>query len=236
MFEVVADRLDERRAHMAVDHAMVERARHVHHLSNRNLVVPDDRAFLDLVDAQDRDLGPIDDRRREDAPFLAERCDREGGALDLLEGEFLVPCGSGKPLEFLREVPQALFVGVVDDRDREALVRGGRDSNVVVSLDHDLSSLVVDGRIPGREFHEGREDCLYEEGQEGELYSLAGLGGVPGSAHVARGAGGATALAGRGGGACGLAAPGRVGTASPASPNTTRVLPTFTTSPSFARS
>src|SRR5206468_12639901 len=49
--------------------------------------------------------------------------------------------------------------------------------------------------------------------------------------------GGASVLAGAGGGAVGLAvASGRVGTASPASPKTTRVLPTFTTSPSFARS
>src|SRR6266581_841615 len=48
--------------------------------------------------------------------------------------------------------------------------------------------------------------------------------------------GGASVLAGAGGGAVGLAASGRVATASPVSPNTTSVEPTFTTSPSFARS
>src|SRR5437899_2920691 len=173
MFNGVADLLDKRRAHMAVDHAMVERARYIHHLSAPNLVVPDDRTLLDLVDGQDGDLGPVDDRRCEDAPFLAERRDREGGALDVLEGEFLVPRGRSQPLDFFREVPQALLVGLVDDRDREAFVRGGRDSDVVVSLDHDLSSLVVDGGVQVRELHERREDRFDEKGQEGQLDSLA---------------------------------------------------------------
>src|SRR3989454_8042027 len=186
MFKVVADRLDERRAHMAVDHAMVERARHVHHLADRNLVVPDDRTLLDLVDAQDGDIGPVADRRCEDAPFLAERRDREGGALDVLEGEFLVPRGRSQPLDFFREVPEALLVGLVDDRDREAFVRGGRDSDVVVSLYHDLSSLVVDGGVQVWELHERREDRFYGKGEERELDSLAVRGRVEG---VAQGGG-----------------------------------------------
>src|SRR5712691_2187622 len=63
MFEVVADRLDERGAHVAIDHAVIERARQVHHLSNRDLVVPDDGPLLDLVHPEDRNLGPVDDRR-----------------------------------------------------------------------------------------------------------------------------------------------------------------------------
>src|SRR3989449_3108581 len=73
MFEIVAYRLDERGADMAIDHAVVERARQVHHFPNRDLVVPDDRSLLDLVDAEDGDLRPVDDRRREDASFLADR-------------------------------------------------------------------------------------------------------------------------------------------------------------------
>src|SRR3989442_1319540 len=53
---------------------------------------------------------------------------------------------------------------------------------------------------------------------------------------VGLGAGGASVLVGTGGGALGRVVSGRGGAVSPASPNTTRVLPTFTTSPSFARS
>src|SRR5207247_9716669 len=49
-------------------------------------------------------------------------------------------------------------------------------------------------------------------------------------------AGGASVLVGAGGAVVGRVGSGRGGAVSPASPNTTRVLPTFTTSPSFALS
>src|SRR5256712_762281 len=78
MFEVVPDRLDERRPHVTIDYAVVEGARQVHHFPNRDLVVSDDRPLLDLVHPEDGDLGPVDDRRGEDARFLAEGGDREG--------------------------------------------------------------------------------------------------------------------------------------------------------------
>src|SRR2546426_1220543 len=177
MFEVVPDRLDERRPHVTIDYAVVEGARQVHHFPNRDLVVSDDGPLLDLVHPEDGDLGPVDDRRGEDAAFLAERGDREGGPLDVLQGEFLVPRRGREPVDFFREVPEAFLVGLVDNGDREALVRGRRDADVVVSLDDDLPSLVVDGGVQGREFYQRREDGLGEEREEGEFDSLALRGG-----------------------------------------------------------
>src|SRR5213594_1158286 len=177
MFEVVPDRLDERRPHVTIDYAVVEGARQVHHFPNRDLVVSNDRPLLDLVHPEDGDLGPVDDRRGEDAPFLAERGDCEGGPLDVLQGEFLVPRRGREPVDFFREVPEAFLVGLVDNGDREALVRGRRDADVVVSLDDDLPSLVVDGGVQGREFYQRREDGLGEEREEGEFDSLALRGG-----------------------------------------------------------
>src|SRR5712692_922774 len=177
MFEVVADRLDERGAHVAIDHAVVERARQVHHLPNRDPVVPDDGSLFDLVHAEDGDLGPVDDWCREDAAFLTERGDREGGPLDVLQGEFLVARCRGEPINFFREVPEPFLVGLVHNGDREALVRGRRDADVVVSFDDDLRSLVVDGGVQRREFHQRREDGFDEEREERELDPLALRGG-----------------------------------------------------------
>src|SRR2546422_8343359 len=178
MFEVVPDRLDERRPHVTIDYAVVEGARQVHHFPNRDLVVSDDRPLLDLVHPEDRDLRPVDNRRGEDAAFFAERGDREGGSLDVLQREFLVAGRRGETIDFLREVPEALLVGLMDDGHREALVRGRRDADVVVSLDDDLPSLVVDGGVQGREFYQRREDGLDEEREEGEFDSLALRGGL----------------------------------------------------------
>src|SRR2546428_556715 len=124
MFEVVPDGLDERRPHVTIDYAVVEGARQVHHFPNRDLVVSDDGPLLDLVHPEDGDLGPVDDRRGEDAAFLAERGDREGGPLDVLQGEFLVPRRGREPVDFFREVPEAYLVGLVDNGGRYG-PRGG---------------------------------------------------------------------------------------------------------------
>src|SRR5437016_8806445 len=53
MLEGVPDILDEGGTDVPVDHAVVERARQVHHVPDHDLVVPDDGALFDLVDAED---------------------------------------------------------------------------------------------------------------------------------------------------------------------------------------
>src|SRR4249919_1152237 len=55
----------------AVDHAVVERERHVAGLRDRELAAPDNRALGDPADAEDRDLGVVDDGRLEQAGELA---------------------------------------------------------------------------------------------------------------------------------------------------------------------
>src|SRR5438128_3987271 len=158
MLEIVPDVLNEGGPDVPVDDAVVEGAGEVHHVPDHNLVVPDHGPLLDLVDPEDCDLGPVDDRRRQDAALLAEGRDRERGALDLCEGEFLVARRIREPLDFLREIPKVLPVRLVDYRHREALVRGGCDANVVVSLNDDLLALVVDGGVEGGEVLEVHVD------------------------------------------------------------------------------
>src|SRR5439155_21229943 len=51
----------------AVDDAMIEGRRQVHHLANDDLTVTRARALRNAVDADDRDFGRLDDRRRRDA-------------------------------------------------------------------------------------------------------------------------------------------------------------------------
>src|SRR5207245_10822062 len=58
LFEVVPDRLDERRPHVTIDYAVVEGARQEHHLPNRDLVDSNDRPLRGLVLPRDRYLAP----------------------------------------------------------------------------------------------------------------------------------------------------------------------------------
>src|SRR5207244_13074900 len=62
MFEIVAYRLDERGADVAIEHAVGERARQVHHLRNRDMGVTDDRFYLVLVDDEGGYRRASDDR------------------------------------------------------------------------------------------------------------------------------------------------------------------------------
>src|SRR5207247_371991 len=161
MLERIADRLHESGSDVAVNDAMVEGARQVHHVPDHDLVVPDHGALLDLVDAEDPDFGPVDDRRREDASLLAEGRDREGGPEHVLEGQLLVPGGVREAFDFLRETPQVLLVRLVDDGDGQPLVRGSRDPDVVVFLDDDFAVLVVDGTVrAGNSLRAPRTDLM----------------------------------------------------------------------------
>ena len=58
------DLLDERGGVLAVDDAVIEGRRQVHHLAHDDLAVAHDRALDDLVGADDRHLGMVDHRRR----------------------------------------------------------------------------------------------------------------------------------------------------------------------------
>src|SRR3989449_9025005 len=104
MLEIVPDVLNEGSPDVPVDDAVVERAGEVHHGPDHNLVVPDHRPLLDLVNPENCDLGPVDDVLRQDAPFLAEGRDRERGSLELCEGELLVTRGVREPLYFRRMI------------------------------------------------------------------------------------------------------------------------------------
>ncbi len=59
--------LDEGRGVIAVDHPMIERRRQVHDFSRNEAAVAPDGLHDDLVDADDRDFRPVDDRRRDNA-------------------------------------------------------------------------------------------------------------------------------------------------------------------------
>src|SRR5947199_9379297 len=98
MLEGVPDILDEGGPDVPVDHAVVERARQVHHVADHDLVVPDDRAIFDLVDAEAGDLGPVDDWARHDISLLPERRGRERAAESGLEGAVLLASGASAPL------------------------------------------------------------------------------------------------------------------------------------------
>src|SRR5918993_1574051 len=68
----------------AVDHAVVERERHVADGPHDDLSVPDDRAVSDPAEAEDRDLRMVHDRRLEQPGELPRARDREGRAAQLL--------------------------------------------------------------------------------------------------------------------------------------------------------
>src|SRR3972149_4733408 len=80
VLEVAPDGLNEGRSYVPVDGPVVEGTGEVHHVPDDDLVVPDDRALLDPVDPEDRDLGPVDDRGRQGpAPLPAGRGRERGG-------------------------------------------------------------------------------------------------------------------------------------------------------------
>src|SRR5882672_912414 len=74
----------EARGVVAVDDAVVDGDREVHEVANDDRAVSHGGPLRDLVHAEDRDLGVIDDGRGQQAAELTEARDREGRARELL--------------------------------------------------------------------------------------------------------------------------------------------------------
>ena len=129
---------------------MVEGAAQIHHVADGDLVVHDHRALLDLVDAQDRDLGRVDHGGGQQPADRAQARDRERRAPDLVGLDRPVAGLLGQALNLRRQLQHAQTIRVLDHRDDQTAIRGRRDPDVVVALDDDLLLLVVDvGVEPG---------------------------------------------------------------------------------------
>src|SRR5437870_3879445 len=115
----------------AVDDAVVEGDRDRPGGPGDDLAVPDDRPLGDSADAQDRDLGVVDDRRRQQAAELARARDGERRASELLGLELAGARGFHKPRELVRQLINRARVAVADDRHHQALVGLHGDAEVV---------------------------------------------------------------------------------------------------------
>ena len=119
---------------------MVERDGDVADPPGDELALPHDGALGDPVDAEDADLGVVDQRRHQQAAELPGARDAEGRAAELLELQRAGACPVGKALQLRVELLEAGFGAVPNDRDDEALVR--LDGNA------EVAAVKVDDLVP----------------------------------------------------------------------------------------
>ena len=93
-FEQALDALDEARRNIAVDDAVIEGGRQIHHGARHELRALPHRAHDLLVDADDRDLRPVDHRRGDDTAERAQAGDGDGRAGQLGAAS---PCPRARP-------------------------------------------------------------------------------------------------------------------------------------------
>ena len=129
------DPLDERGRVPAVDDAVVEARRQVHHRARLELPAVPHRAHLHLVDPDDGDLGVVDDRRGDQAAERAERRDRDRRAAELVARRLAVAGRGADPVDLGRARPQVERVGVAHHRDEQAVVGLGGDADVDRAVD-----------------------------------------------------------------------------------------------------
>src|SRR5512132_3414551 len=125
----------------AVDDAVVEGDRDRSGRAGDDLAAPDDRPLGDSADAEDPDLGVVDDRGRQQAAELAGARDGERRASELLGLELVVARRFGEPCDLVRQLVDGARVAVADDRDDEPLVRLHGDADVVAVEVDDLVAL-----------------------------------------------------------------------------------------------
>src|ERR671923_1847932 len=122
LFEAGDDGKAELGGPRAVDHAMVEGDGDGAHWADGEVPVADRGPLRNAADAQDRDLGVVDDRRRQQPTELAGARDREGGTAQLLGLQLPRAGGVGEAVDLRRELIDGRPVAAADDRHDEALV------------------------------------------------------------------------------------------------------------------
>jgi hypothetical protein len=95
-FQQLAHRLDETRGVDAVHHAVVEGRGQVHHAARHHRATAQHGPLDDAVDADDGHLGPVDDRRGDDAAQRAQAADGDGGAAQFGARGAAGTCGIGQ--------------------------------------------------------------------------------------------------------------------------------------------
>src|SRR3954452_86632 len=142
---LLEDRLharEELRRRRAAEDAVVAGDRDVHAVAGDDLAVADDRLALHLPDRQDRRLRRVDDRRERRHPVHAEVRDRERRARQLGRADLAVADLLGQRARLLRDLAEALPVGVEDRRDDERALAGDRDADVDAAVELEAAVLV----------------------------------------------------------------------------------------------
>ena len=102
--------------------------------------MPHDRALGDATDAQDRDLGVVDNRGLDEASELAGARDCERRAAELVRRERPRACSFRQPLDVGVKLVNRTRVAVTDDRDDESVLRlDGHAEVVAVEVDDRVS-------------------------------------------------------------------------------------------------
>ena len=132
-------------AHGAVDHAVVERARDEPDVADQDRAVDHHRPLGDPVDAEDRDLGVVHERRREEPAQPAGARDGERRAAQLLRRERPGGGRGAQPGDLRRQLLDRLRRSVADDGDHEPGLGLHRDPEVDVVEVDDL--VAVEARV-----------------------------------------------------------------------------------------
>ena len=109
----------------------------IRHRPDRNRIIDDNGALLDVADAEDRHLRLVDDRHAEERAEHAWIGDREGAA-GYFVGLQLLGAGSVRQIgDRPREAEQVPLVGVFHHRHDQSPVQRDRDADVdVLVKDH----------------------------------------------------------------------------------------------------
>ncbi len=126
--------------------------------ANGELAVADDRPLGDAADREDRHLGVVDDRRREQPTELPRARDRERRATELVGRKRPGPGSVGEPPKLCVDLLHRQSVAAADHRDGQSLRRLHGHADVVPIEIDDLAP--VEPRVELRKVRERRRARL----------------------------------------------------------------------------
>src|SRR5215472_42096 len=159
----------EPRPRCTVDDAVIVGERQRQHQARDESPVLEHRTHLRPRDAEDGDLGRIDDGGEGGATDAAQARNAEGAAAHRVRLELLLARGLGDLRKLLRKIEHALAIRVLDHGHQQPVRGVDRDPDVVVLLDDQVIPGLVERGVELGELLERIDRGFHEEGEHGEL-------------------------------------------------------------------
>src|SRR5262252_9848540 len=168
---------EERDSLATIDDTMIVRQREIHHWPSLDLAAYDNRAFLNLVHAQNTRLWCVQNRGRHQGSIDAAVADGESAALHFIDLQSAIARPPTKIDDCLFDLCKRHVIGIANNRHDQTLLGADRYTDMIIIPVDDVGA--VDLGVHGRDLLQCLNAGADKEAHEPELHTVLFFKQIP---------------------------------------------------------